>query len=49
MDWLEGRSLSRILDDNGGNALHVDTALDIVRQTGRALDYADKRALFTPM
>lgn len=38
MEWLEGRSLSRILDDNGGNALDVDTALEIVRQTGRALD-----------
>ncbi len=45
MEWLEGRSLSRILDDNGGNAPDVDTALDIVRQTGRARNFAHKRGV----
>ena len=45
MEWLEGRSLARILDDNRGNALDVDTALDIVRQAGRALDYAHQRGV----
>ncbi len=29
-----------VLDNNSGNALEFDTALDLVRQTDRALDYA---------
>lgn len=45
MEWLEGRSLSRILDDDRGNVLDLQTAMDIVRQTGRALDYAHQRGV----
>ncbi len=45
MEWIEGRSLSSILDESGGNALDVKRALDIVRQTGRALDYAHQRGV----
>ena len=45
MEWLDGRSLSSILDESGGNALGVDTALGIVRQAGGALDYAHQRGV----
>lgn len=45
MEWLDGRSLSSILDDNQGNAIDFSTAMDIVRQTARALDYAHQRGV----
>ncbi|MGI9206187.1 MAG: protein kinase domain-containing protein [Woeseiaceae bacterium] len=45
MEWIDGRSLSSILDENGGNALDLDTSLDIVRQAGSALDYAHQRGV----
>lgn len=45
MEWLEGRSLSRILDDQQGSGLDLKTAMDIVRQTSRALDYAHQRGV----
>ena len=40
MEWLEGRSLADILDDSSGKKIDKDTALDIVRQIAKALDYA---------
>jgi len=42
MEWLEGRSLANILDDAKNNKMDVATALDIVIQLGRALDYAHR-------
>jgi len=45
MEWLNGRSLARILDDNRGNAIDFDMAMDIVRQTSRALTYAHQRGV----
>lgn len=45
MEWLEGRSLARILDDNRGSTLDLGTAMDIVRQTARALSYAHQRGV----
>ena len=45
MEWLEGRSLSSILDDDRGSGLDLATATDIVRQTARALDYAHQRGV----
>lgn len=42
MEWLEGRSLAAILDDDRQRDLDLATALDIVRQVGRALDYAHR-------
>ena len=45
MEWLSGRSLARILDENRGNVIDFDTAMDIVRQTSRALAYAHQRGV----
>lgn len=45
MEWLEGRSLSKILDENRGNALDLATAIDITAQTARALSYAHQRGV----
>lgn len=42
MEWLEGRSLAAILDDDRQRDLDLATSLDIVRQVGRALDYAHR-------
>lgn len=42
MEWLEGRSLAAILDDNPHQSVDTATALDIVRQVGQALDYAHR-------
>ncbi len=42
MEWLEGRSLAAILDEDRNHSLDVSTALDIVRQAGLALDYAHR-------
>jgi serine/threonine protein kinase len=40
MEWLEGRSLASILDSSNTKKIDKDTALDIVRQVAKALDYA---------
>jgi serine/threonine protein kinase len=40
MEWLEGRSLAKILDSDKGNSLDLATTMDIIRQVGRALTYA---------
>jgi len=42
MEWLEGRSLANILDDAKSKKTDLATALDIVNQLGRALDYAHR-------
>ena len=42
MEWLEGRTLADILDSPETRAIDVDRALEIVRQVGRALDYAHR-------
>ncbi|HET6628706.1 MAG TPA: protein kinase [Woeseiaceae bacterium] len=42
MEWLEGRSLAAILDDDRHRDLDLATALDVVRQVGLALDYAHR-------
>jgi serine/threonine protein kinase len=45
MEWLDGRSLSSILDENKSTGLDLPTAMDIVKQTARALDYAHQRGV----
>jgi serine/threonine protein kinase len=42
MEWLEGRSLAAILDENKNTRIDLRTSLDIVRQVGLALDYAHR-------
>jgi len=42
MEWLEGRSLASILDDPKTEKMDVETALEVVRQVGNALDYAHR-------
>jgi serine/threonine protein kinase len=42
MEWLEGRSLAAILDENKKRKIDLKTSLDIVRQVGLALDYAHR-------
>ena len=45
MEWLEGRSLSSILDENRGDVIDIDMALDIVHQAAAALEYAHQRGV----
>ncbi len=45
MEWIEGRSLSSILDEKRDNALELPVAMNIVQQTARALDYAHQRGV----
>ena len=45
MEWLDGRSLSRILDESRGDVIDLDMALDIVRQAASALEHAHKRGV----
>ncbi|HEX6260052.1 MAG TPA: protein kinase [Woeseiaceae bacterium] len=42
MEWLEGRSLAAILDENKHTRVDLKTSLDIVRQVALALDYAHR-------
>ena len=42
MEWLDGRTLADILDSPDGKNITVQRAVDIVRQIGKALDYAHK-------
>ena len=42
MEWLDGRTLADILDSPDGKNITVGRAVDIVRQVGKALDYAHK-------
>ena len=45
MEWLEGRTLADILDDKLAAKMELGTALDIVKQIARALDYAHRRGV----
>ncbi len=45
MEWIEGRSLSSILDAKRGSGLDLPTTLDIVRNIALALDYAHQRGV----
>ena len=42
MEWIEGRSLAAVLDDPKTKRMALDTTFEIVRQVGRALDYAHR-------
>ena len=42
MEWLEGRTLAEVLDTPGTKKLDIDEALEVVRQVGRALEYAHR-------
>ncbi len=42
MEWLDGRTLAEILDSPDGKRITLDESLQIVRQVGRALDYAHR-------
>jgi serine/threonine protein kinase len=45
MEWLDGKSLANILDDNKSKGIDKQTALDIVKQVGSALDHAHRRGV----
>lgn len=45
MEWLDGRSLASILDDSATKKIDKATALDTIRQVGKALDYAHLRGV----
>ncbi len=45
MEWLDGRSLASVLDDNSNKKIDKITALDIVRQIAKALDFAHQRGV----
>jgi serine/threonine protein kinase len=42
MEWLEGRTLADILDSPDSRSIDTDRAFQIVRQIGKALDYAHR-------
>jgi len=42
MEWLEGRTLADILDSPDSKSIDIDRAFKIVRQIGKALDYAHR-------
>jgi serine/threonine protein kinase len=42
MEWLEGRTLADILDSPDSRTIDQDTSFRIVRQVGKALDYAHR-------
>lgn len=42
MEWLDGRTLADILDSPDSKSIDTDRAFAIVRQIGKALDYAHK-------
>lgn len=45
MEWLEGKSLADILDDSSTKKIDKEMALDIIRQLGKALNYAHRRGV----
>jgi serine/threonine protein kinase len=45
MEWLDGKSLASILDDSGSKKIDKATAIDIVKQVAKALDYAHLRGV----
>jgi hypothetical protein len=42
MEWLEGRTLADILDSPDSRSIDTERAFKIVRQVGKALDYAHR-------
>ena len=42
MEWLEGRTLADILDSQDSRSIDQERAFSIVRQIGKALDYAHR-------
>ena len=42
MEWLEGRTLADLLDSPDSKSIDLDRAFAIVRQVGKALDYAHR-------
>jgi hypothetical protein len=42
MEWLEGRTLADILDSPDSRSIDTERAFGIVRQVGKALDYAHR-------
>ena len=42
MEWLEGRTLADILDSPDSGSIDTERAFKIVRQVGKALDYAHR-------
>lgn len=42
LEWLDGRTLADILDSPDSKSITPDRAIEIVRQIGKALDYAHK-------
>jgi hypothetical protein len=42
MEWLDAKSLGSILDDSGSKKIDKETALDVVKQVAKALDYAHR-------
>jgi serine/threonine protein kinase len=42
MEWLEGRTLAHILDSPDGKTIDFEKAFSIVRQVGKALEYAHR-------
>jgi serine/threonine protein kinase len=45
MEWLDGRSLSRILDENSGDVIDSEMTMAIMEQVAAALDYAHQRGV----
>ena len=45
MEWLEGKSLADILDDSSTKKIDKEMALDIIKQLGKALNYAHRRGV----
>lgn len=45
MEWLQGRTLADILDSPESKVIDTDRAFKIVRQIGKALDFAHRRGI----
>ncbi len=45
MEWLEGKSLTSILEESGSKKIDLETTLDIIKQVSLALDYAHQRGV----
>jgi hypothetical protein len=45
MEWLQGRTLADILDSPDSKVIDTDRAFRIVRQVGKALEYAHQRGI----
>lgn len=42
MEWLDGKTLAEVLDAPGTKKLEIDAALELIRQVGKALEYAHR-------